>query len=206
MRKDGFAISVDTRFDSNLDKFLIAWLMGIYHGEFLSWKTRSVMEHSATYPEAFHSLANYRPMGPCYVILSGTEADQGAVLQLGANRDTPLLVRNLTNESHYVVQTNYDWPAAPPAFDDRRYPVMDCLNQLGPEGMTWQNLWGVMSSNPTKNAATTYTTLMSAQANKFEAYRQYCAPGPHCSPLMGRDYSEVARAIDLVKTQSTLIV
>merc|ERR1712224_946775 len=27
MRKDGFAISVDTRFDSNLDKFLLAWLM-----------------------------------------------------------------------------------------------------------------------------------------------------------------------------------
>merc|ERR1719321_1292523 len=64
MRTGGFAISVDTRFDGNLDRFLLAWLMGSYEGEFLSWKTRTVMENFGTYSSALNALSNYKPMGP----------------------------------------------------------------------------------------------------------------------------------------------
>jgi acid ceramidase len=193
MRKGGFSISVDTRFDGNLDRFLLAWLRGKYEGEFLSFKTRTVMESYSTYTDALDSLTHWRPIGPCYVIVGGSKANQGAVLQLGANRDTPLLVRSLTDASdnYYVAQTNYDWPAPPPSFDDRRYPVMDCLNKLGSGGINLKNLWGVMSSNPTKNALTTYTTLMSAATGHFEAYSQYCAPGPTCQPFLARDSKEL---------------
>merc|ERR1711912_215353 len=125
MRKGGFSLSVNTRFDGNLDRFLLAWLMGKYDGGFLSWKLRSVMESHATYTGALDALKHWKPMGPCYVIIGGAKPKEGAVLQLGAGRDTPLLVRSLsdTSSTHYVVQTNYDWPAPPPSFDDRRYPV-----------------------------------------------------------------------------------
>merc|ERR1712046_469428 len=92
----------------------------------------------------------------------------------------------------YVVQTNYDWPTAPPAFDDRRYPVMDCMNQLGAAGTSLKSLWGVMSGNPTKNALTTYTTLMSAETGHFEAYQQFCNPGPNCVPFLNRDAFEMS--------------
>lgn len=193
VRKGGFAISVDSRFDGNLDKFLLAWILGKYDGEFLSWKTRTVMESFDTYPNALQALTNWKPMGPCYVIVSGAKAKEGAVLQLGANRDTPLLVRSLAdgNDTYYVAQTNYDWPSAPPAFDDRRYPVLDCLNKLGEPGIGYKSLWGVMSSNPTKNALTTYTTLMSAETGHYEAYQQFCAPGPSCVPFLARDYKQL---------------
>jgi acid ceramidase len=193
MRKDGFAISVDTRFDGNLDKFLLAWLMGSYTGEFLSFKTRTVMENFGSYSSALHALSNWQPIGPCYIIISGAKAKEGAVLQLGANSSTPLLTRSLTdaNDTYYVAQTNYDWPAAPPAFDDRRYPLLDCLNKLQPDGISFKSLWGVMSSNPTKNAATTYTTLMSAETGHYEAYKQRCTPGAKCQPFMGRNYKEL---------------
>jgi len=168
---------------------------GKHNGEFLSWKTREVMENFGTYDHALHALSNWQPIGPCYIIISGAKAKEGAVLQLGANSKTPLLTRSLTDSSdtYYVAQTNYDWPAAPPAFDDRRYPLMDCLNKLRPDGISHKNLWGVMSSNPTKNAATTYTTLMSAETGHYEAYKQQCTPGLHCQPFMGRNYKEFSQ-------------
>jgi acid ceramidase len=204
LRKGAFSISVDTRFDGNLDKFLLMWLLGKYDGQFLSWKTRAVMENFGTYADALNALSNYKPMGPGYIILGGARAKEGAVLQLGANRNTPLLIRSLAdkNDTYYVAQTNYDWPAAPPAFDDRRYPLLDCLNKIGNQGMSFKNLWGVMSSNPTRNAGTTYTTLMSAETGHFEAYKQFCAPGPSCMPFMGTNYMEV----ELKQKQAAVMV
>merc|ERR1712070_902833 len=98
------------------------------------------------------------------------------------------------NDTYYVAQTNYDWPAAPPAFDDRRYPLLDCLNKLQPDGISFKSLWGVMSSNPTKNAATTYTTLMSAETGHYEAYKQSCLPGRSCNPLLTSDYMQSQHA------------
>lgn len=193
IRRGGFTISVDSRFDGHLDKYLIMFLLGKYEGNFLSLKTRTVMENFGTYSEALNALTHWKPIGPCYIILGGAKSKEGAVIQLGANRDTPLLVRSLADKgsSNYVVQTNYDWPAPPPAFDDRRYPVMDCLNKLGSVGINYQRLWGVMSSTPTRNALTTYTSLMSAETGYFESYKQFCAPGPNCSPFMAKDYAQL---------------
>lgn len=126
-------------------------------------------------------------MGPCYIIIGGAQSGEGAVVTLAGGQDEALMVRELKDElangSFFVLQTNYDWPKAPPAYDDRRYPAMDCMHKLGADNINWASLWGVMSSNPTKNALTTYTTLMSAETGHFEAYKQYCAPGPHCMPF-----------------------
>lgn len=190
VKAGGFSISVDTRFDSNFDEYLVLWLLGKYDGEFLSFKTRQVMETEANYTAALHALTHYRPMGPCYIIIGGAQSGEGAVLTLAGGQDEALMVRELKDElvngSFFVLQTNYDWPNAPPAYDDRRYPAMDCMHKLGADNINWTSLWGVMSSNPTKNAMTTYTTLMSAETGHFEAYKQYCAPGPHCMPFLVR--------------------
>merc|ERR1712070_994444 len=155
------------------------------------------METNVTYTDALYSLSHYKTIGPCYVILGGAQSGEGAVLALGAGKDEAYMVRELKDElavgSFFVLQTNYDWPNAPPAFDDRRYPAMDCLHKLGSAGVSLQSLWGVMSSNPTKNALTTYTALMSAETGHFEAYQQFCAPGPNCMPFLSRDKSQASR-------------
>ena len=144
-------------------------------------------------------------MGPCYIILGGAKAAEGAVITLAGGQDEAFMVRELKDElvagNSYVVQTNYDWPAAPPAFDDRRYPVMDCMNQLGAAGTSLKSLWGVMSSNPTKNALTTYTTLMSAETGHFEAYQQFCKPGPDCVPFLAREEFGLS-----LRTPKTMVV
>ncbi len=36
----------------------------------------------------------------------------------------------LSNNSFYVIETNYDRRTAPPDFDDRRYPAENCLDQV----------------------------------------------------------------------------
>merc|ERR1712032_1348510 len=196
VKAGGFSISVNTRFDGHLDQFLVMWLLGKYDGNFLSFKTRLVMESNETYNAALQALTHYKAMGPAYVILGGAQAGEGAVIALGAGKDEAWQVRRLEDElaigRFYVLQTNYDWPDAPPAFDDRRYPAVDCLEKLGSNRISHQSLWGLMSSNPTKNALTTYTTLMSAETGYFQAYRQFCAPGPNCVPFLGTDAFRMA--------------
>merc|ERR1712178_50047 len=191
-KKGGFSLSVDTRFDGHLDEYLVLWLLGKYDGSFLSWKMRDTMENVGTYDDALRDLTSYKPMGPGYIILGGAKAGQGAVIALAAGKTTPQDVRLLSdaaaNKSFYVVQTNYDWGMKPPAFDDRRYPIEDCMNRLGSNKVGWNTLWAIHSSTPTKNATTTYTTLMSAETGHFEAYKQFCTPGPHCFPFMGSEY------------------
>jgi acid ceramidase len=207
VKKGGFSISVDTRFDGHLDEYLILWLLGKYEGSFLSWKLRDVMENVGSYSEALHDLTTYKPMGPSYIILGGAKATEGAVIALKAGSTTPQTVRLLSdalkNNSFYVAQTNYDWPAAPPAFDDRRYPLEDCMHKLGSARIAWNTLWAVHSSTPTKNALTTYTTLMSAETGHFEAYKQLCLPGPNCFPFMG---ANLFRASSMFTPEEFLVV
>jgi len=191
VKRGGFSLSVDTRFDAHFDTYLVLWLLGKYDGDFLSMKTREVMETVSSYDLALESLTHYKSLGPAYIIIGGAEAGEGAVITLGGGKSEAYMVRELKAElavgSHYVLQTNYDWPAAPPAFDDRRYPAMDCMNKLGMERVSLETLWGVMSSNPTRNAMTTYTALMSAQTGHFEAYQQFCKIGPDCVPFLDRE-------------------
>jgi acid ceramidase len=207
VKKGGFSISVDTRFDGHLDEYLILWLLGKYDGSFLSWKMRDVMENVVSYSDALHDLTNYKPMGPGYIILGGAKAAEGAVIALKAGSTTPQTVRLLSdalkNNSFFVAQTNYDWPSAPPAFDDRRYPIEDCMNKLGRGKIAWNTLWAVHSSTPTKNALTTYTTLMSAETGHFEAYKQFCSPGPNCDPFLG---ASLFRASSVVTPEEFLVV
>ena len=78
---------------------------------------------------------------------------------------------------------SYDRLGPPPSFDDRRYPAEDCLTKLGAAQLDAASLWGVMTSNPTRNALTTLTMIMNAHRGHFEAYKTECTPGPHCAPF-----------------------
>ena len=162
------------------------------------------METNETYADALDSLAAYKPMGPGYIILGGG-AGGGAVItkKLIEKSDVALLDDALANGSYYVVQTpaaapwprrasgslparrNYDRDGPPPAFDDRRYPIVDCLDNhaSGAPSVSRGMLFEIMSANPTRNALTTFTMLMSPSNGTFEVYKQKCDPGPHCSPF-----------------------
>ena len=190
-KKGGFSISVDTRFDSSLDRGIIGWLLGRNNdAHFLTFQTRDVMENNETYAVALESLVSYKAMGPAYIIIGGIGGDEGAVIAkqfskdgTNSNVDVWYLNESLANGSYYLLQTNYDRKTAPPDFDDRRYPGMNCMDGLSSESFGAKHLWGVMSSNPTRNAMTTFTSLMSPTLGHFESYIQYCTPGPDCAPF-----------------------
>ena len=50
-----------------------------------------------------------------------------------SNHDVWYLNESLSKGSFYVAETNYDRKKAPPSFDDRRYPMENCLEQVRDE-------------------------------------------------------------------------
>lgn len=185
-RRGGFSIAINTRFDTNFDIYLFDWLAGgLPDGEFAAWKLRTVMESGAGYADALDALTHYKPVGPGYTIIGGAKAGEGAVISLSGGKTSAKQVRTLSEAaadgSFFVLQTNYEHPAPPRAFDDRRYPAENCLEAIGEKGIDLASLWGVMNTNPTRNAWTVQTALMSAETGHYEAYRQGCIPGPHCT-------------------------
>lgn len=185
-RRGGFSVAVNTRFDTAVDRFLFEWLAGGLPGaQFAAFQLRTVMESGVGYSDAVRALSSYKPIGPGYTIIGGAKSGEGAVISLGGGKDNALSIRALpgalANGSYYVLQTNYDHPGAPPAWDDRRYPAENCLDSLGASKMNYKSLWGIMDTNPTRNAWTVQTTLMSAETGHYECFKQGCIPGPHCT-------------------------
>jgi len=176
MKKGAFSISVDTRFDNNLDRGLFQWLRGDHSGHFLTFTTRNAIENAANYDEAFQILNNTKLVGPAYIILGGVSAGQGAVFtrEEALSLHPLLLTDRIKNGTFYVLETNYDWWVKPPFFDDRRYPAEDCLARIGSAGVSFEGLFNVLSARPNLNMLTTYTTLMHVETGSFEAYKQRC--------------------------------
>mmetsp|Transcript_23133 Transcript_23133/g.33798 ORF Transcript_23133/g.33798 Transcript_23133/m.33798 type:complete len:330 (+) Transcript_23133:1-990(+) len=195
-RPDAFSITVNTRYDDTFLGGIIGWFLGKNDDcQFLTFQTRLTMEGNSTFDDALTSLVDYKPLGPAYIIVGGTKPAEGAVIakEFNAtaeehgepmlNHDVWYLNESLAKGSFYVAETNYDRKKAPPEFDDRRFPMENCIEELGPDNITAANIWQVLSSNPTFNGLTTFSTIMSAGQGHFEAYRQHCDPGPTCFPF-----------------------
>ena len=76
----------------------------------------------------------------------------------------------------FRLETNYDhWGKVLP-IDDRRTPAYDCMRTRlgGSSGYNATGLYNVLSATPNLNKLTVFTTLMHAEAGRFEAYRQFC--------------------------------
>jgi len=177
MKTGAFSISVDTRFDNNLDKGLWNWFKGDHSGHFLTFTTRNAIENAANYDEAFTILNSTKLLGPGYIILGGVSAGQGVILTREEEKSIKplLLTERITNGSFYLLETNYDWWVQPPFFDDRRYPAQDCLtNHVHSAGVGFESLFNVLSAHPNLNRMTTYSALMQVATGRMESYIQDC--------------------------------
>jgi acid ceramidase len=177
MKTGAFSISVDTRFDNNLDRGLFKWFEGDHSGHFLTFTTRYAIENAATYDEAFQILNSTKLIGPGYIILGGAKAGEGVVFTREEEKSIkPLLLsERILNGSFYVLETNYDWWVQPPFFDDRRFPAEDCLNdRVKSTGVSFESLFNVLSARPNLNLLTTYTALMQVSTGRMESYKQAC--------------------------------
>jgi acid ceramidase len=183
VKPGAFSITVDTRFDSNYDKYLIDWLNDRSDtAQFLSFLTRDTMDQEADFAAASQRLANTVMVGPSYTILAGVKAGEGAVITNSPNTTTALDYWPMSSgypkgsaSPWYLLQTNYDHWTQPPFFDNRRDPALDCMtNYVGQSAIDMEQLYNVLNAHPSRNRLTTYTTLMSAATGHIESSKQYC--------------------------------
>ena len=179
-----FSLTVDTKFDGHVDAGLIKWWESLSDPDTeLTMLTRSVFEDETDYNDALTKLNQTKVIGPAYIIFSGVEKGQGAVITKGAagalkpdgeTVDIWSLTHEIANGTFFLLQTNYDHGKPPPAFDNRRDPGRLCMEQLTPSGFSFNGLYNVLNAVPNLNRLTTFTTLMHARSGSYEAYRQIC--------------------------------
>lgn len=195
MKQGAFSLSIDTRFDSNVDLGLVKWVeeKKIDRDLEVTMLTRAIFQDEDNYAEAFEKLKNTKVIGPAYIIFSGIKAGEGAVITKGKPStpggkdgetvDVWLLGDEIKqNNTFFLVETNYDRTGPAPSGDDRRDPAIKCLDELTPKGYDFKGVYNVLSAIPNLNRLTLFTSLMHAKEGTFEAYRQYCQ-GLHC-PLV----------------------
>lgn len=184
-KQGAFSLTVDTRYDAHVDAGLIKWLAKSNDTDAeLSLLTRAVFEDEDTYADAHKRIVDTKIIGPSYIILSGINEGEGAVITKGAAGlfkpdgmtidDWQLNDAIKDGAEYYLVQTNYDHWKSPPKFDNRRDPAKLCMGTIGAQGANFTGLYNVLNAKPNLNDLTTYTTLMHAKSGAFESYRQLC--------------------------------
>jgi acid ceramidase len=175
-KQGAFSLSVDSRFDANLDRYLLEWLDGKWMGQELTLFLRNVITNTTTYDQALTQIQNQMLVGPAYIIIAGISPGQGAVVTRSAATlvDTWTLESRLTAGTFYLLETNYDHWKGVPFFDDRRTPGMRCMNETGQANINFPTLYNVLSSKPSRNQLTTQTILMSPTTGFYEGYKQFC--------------------------------
>jgi acid ceramidase len=182
VKKGAFTITVDTRFDSNYDRFLFDWLNDRTDtAHFLTFLTRDTMEEELNFESAITRLASTRMVGPSYIIIGGVAKGEGMVITNAPNTTTafnqwPLSKGYPKNSTSpwYLLQTNYDNWVSPPWIDNRRDPAVECMDNLGQSAISKETLYNVLHSHPSRNRLTTYTSLMNCAEGTIESSKQYC--------------------------------
>jgi acid ceramidase len=183
VKPNAFTITVDTRFDSNYDRYLIEWLNDLTDtAHFLSFLTRDTMDQEVDFASAAERLSNTVMVGPSYVILGGVNTGEGLVVTNAPNTTTafdawPMSKGYPLNSTNpwYLLQTNYDHWTQPPIFDNRRTPALLCMDEVGQDAISYETMYNVLHAHPSRNRLTTYTSLMSAHENHIESSLQYCS-------------------------------
>jgi acid ceramidase len=181
-KEGAFSLSVNSRYNEQLDVYLLEWLQGKYVGTELTMFLRDVMTTNATFADALATAQTARLVGPAYIIIGGIAAGEGAVVSRAATHtvNTWTLADAMAGGAYYVLETNYDrWKPAP-IFDDRRIPAQRCLNDTTQNGISISQMYNILQAQPVRNQLTTQTVLMQPSIGRYESYKTWCtAP---CTP------------------------
>lgn len=153
---------------------IIEWILGKRNAKWSTFLTRDVLENAASFKEARDMLANDEVLAPVYYILGGTKSGEGVVITRSRTKCLNQMSLNPSNNTWFVLETNYDNWEPPLVIDDRRTPGKACMNKMGQEGVSFKGLYNVLSTQPVLNKLTTYTTLMQASAGTMETYIRFC--------------------------------
>ncbi|XP_063776884.1 acid ceramidase [Pseudophryne corroboree] len=159
---------------------VLEWIIGIRHGAWMSFLTRSVLENATSYEEAKNLLSKTEMLAPAYFILGGNKTGEACVITRARKSCVDTWELGTQKGEWYVLETNYDHWKPPLPIDNRRAPAMKCMNRIGQKNISFATIYDVLSTKPVLNKLTTYTTMMSVSEGKLETYLRDC-PDP-CVP------------------------
>lgn len=90
---------------------------------------RKVLIFEQNFTDARNTLANTVLTAPIYYIISGTQPNEGTVIERKANGVHAIYDLNATQ--WFLVQTNYDRNEDDPSRDKRRTPAEEKLEKIG---------------------------------------------------------------------------
>jgi acid ceramidase len=154
---------------------ILKWILGNRSGNWMGFLTRTVFENVESFSDAKNILSSKQLIGPIYFILGGSKSGEGAVITRAVDKTLDVWNLNVTNNTWFVLETNYDRWKQPLFIDDRRTPATKCMNDMGRSNATLPAIFDVLNTKPVLNKLTAYTTLMHVQSGRLETYLRYCA-------------------------------
>ena len=180
-RAGAFSVSIDQHLGPSWE-VLFNVVEGIYlrKASVIGLLIRQVLDSNASYPEALRVFSDHALLAEVYIILAGVSSGQGAVITRMRNFPQNVWPLDAAAGRWYVLETNYPhWKPDNPT-DDRATVAEAQMQAMGQQNLSYDGLWGVLSTVPVLNALTTYTALMyPAQGGPehYLAYQRYCGEG-----------------------------
>lgn len=159
---------------------VLEWILGIRHGAWMSFLTRSVLENATSYEEAKTLLAKTVLLAPAYFILGGNQSGEACVITRSRQSCLDIWELDIQKGQWFVLETNYDHWKPPLPIDNRRALAMKCMNKTAQKNISFATIYDMLSTKPVLNKLTTYTAMMSISESKYETYLRDC-PDP-CMP------------------------
>lgn len=180
MKPNGYTVSInyrrskETLLTNALNALTSAWPIGFL--------VRHSLTKYSTYSAALEIFRNSRLIAPVYIIISGTQESEGAIVTRDRSEEVPFSLKFLENNA-YLVQTNIDHWRGDSRDSDwqdiewsrrRRRFAKSWLNSklIDGEELTLENLWELMETEPIKAFDTIYTTAMCCQTEEYETRKR----------------------------------
>lgn len=165
MRPQKYAITIDQHDPSR--KFIfsdyIYMLMGKQDDVI---NIREAATQYEEFSEVVAYLANTSVISKCYYIISGLTSNQGVVLTM--HHSGAIDQWWFSDNSWYLVETNYDHWVPPPEDDDRRDPAISKLEAIGKGNIDTDKVWDILLQDPIyRQGDCIYTTCMVSATDYF---------------------------------------
>ena len=135
----------------------------------ISLVARKTVEICSNYVCAFNGVLQAQTPAGSYVVVSGTTADEGALLTRSRHSADVQLVKHqqtFPENKWYLLQTNDDYFL--PATDSRRATGHDDMDKVGSESVDMEELEAVLMQAPVNQRHTIYTTTMDIKSGGYK--------------------------------------
>ncbi len=129
---------------------------------------RRTLETKQSFQEAVDYLSTQPIVTYCYYVVAGLRGNEGAIITRVRNYAEDIWY--LSDDSWYIIQTNYDHWKLQPLEDDRVTPAKTILESLGQSSFNTASMWNLLSTRPIyKNSAVIHTNVMIPARKYYRA-------------------------------------